>query len=78
MNRSSLKELEKLSLALKHSEQTLRNLRLVQHLAQRNRGQHLELGAQDLAHRLALLTADIRSLITVVRAQMQGTGRKLW
>jgi hypothetical protein len=73
MNHPSLREVDKLSLALKQSERALTNLRLVQVWAQRNSQQHLEQGIQDLAHRIAQWSSDVRSLITVVRAQMQIT-----
>lgn len=59
----------KLGLALKQSEQALRNLRLAQFRAHRERQEHLDQGLEDLAHRLAQLVADIRTLISVMHSQ---------
>ncbi len=73
MNHALLKAADKLSLALKQSEQAHRNLRLLRLWAQRNDLLHLDQGAQDLAHRMDQLAADIRSLVVVLRAQAEIT-----
>lgn len=62
---------EKLCVALRQSEQAHRNLRLVQGLAGKRKHLHLEQGTLDLAHRMAQLTSDLRTLIGVVHSQVQ-------
>jgi hypothetical protein len=68
MRNTLLHASEKLSLALKHSENAQRNLQFVQLWARRNRQEYLEEGALDLVHRMAQLTNDLATLIRSVRA----------
>ncbi len=62
---------EQLSLAHKHSEHAHRNLQFVHVWAARNGQEYLEQGALDLVHRTAQLTADLASLIRIVRTYAQ-------
>jgi hypothetical protein len=74
MRNTRLRAVEKLSLALKQSENAKRNLQFVQVWARRNSQEYLEQGALDLVHRMAQLTNDLGTLILSVRVHA-GEGR---
>jgi len=63
----------RLSVALKQSEQAQRNLRTVELWATKRNDRHLAAGTLYLADRMAQLTGDLRSLITIVRARTEST-----
>lgn len=72
MRNTPLRAAEKLSLALKQSENAQRNLQFVQVWARRNCQEYLEQGALDLVHRMAQLTNDLATLVRIVRAHAGG------
>ena len=74
MRNTRLRAVEKLSLALKQSENAKRNLQFVQVWARRNNQAYLEQGALDLVHRMAQLTNDLGTLILSVSVHA-GEGR---
>ena len=69
---------EKTSVALRECQHALDNLRHVGEWAGRHRLEGLEAGTRDLRARLELATADLRSLVGILRAQLAspriGTG----
>lgn len=61
---------ENTSVALRECQRALDNLRRVGEWAGRHRLEGLEAGTRDLRARLALVTADLRSLVGILRAQL--------
>lgn len=61
---------EKTSVALRECQRALDNLRRVGEWAGRHRLEGLEAGTCDLRARLELVTADLRSMVGILRAQM--------
>jgi hypothetical protein len=76
MRNTRFRAVEKLSLALKQSENAKRNLQFVQVWARRNCQEYLEQGAMDLVHRMAQLTNDLGTLILSVSVHA-GEGRRV-
>jgi len=68
---------KKTRIALRQCQRALENLRSVGEWAGRHRSEGLEAGACDLRARLELVTADLRSLVGILRAQLavRGTGK---
>jgi hypothetical protein len=68
---------KKTSIALRQCQRALDNLRSVGEWAGRHGSEGLEAGACDLRSRLEFVTADLRSLLGILRAQLavQGIGK---
>ena len=69
MNQALLRTADKLALALKQMEQARRNLRRVQIWADKHNQIHLGQGTLDLIQGVVKLSADLQSLVCVVRAR---------
>lgn len=69
MNYPLLRAADKLALALKQLEHARHNLRQVQIWADRQDHAHLGRGTLDLVQRIAKLSAELQTLVDVVRAQ---------